>query len=596
MSPELAQSRPESVFILALVFILGLAALLALPAIRSEFVVTITIATSVSGLAVWLATLWLRQRRDGGTFHVSIVAMKAHYVQSCAQCAVYVYWGWYWRPVYEHVPLVVAQVLLVYCLDMLLSLTRRRSWTLGFGPFPIILSTNLFLLFKPDWFYLQFAMLAMGVLVKEFIRWNRDGRNIHIFNPSAIGLFVFSIGLLVTGTTDLTWAQDIATTLNRPPHIYLYIFLLGLIVQALFSVTLVTLWAALALIGLNFVYTQATGVYYFFDSNIPIAVFLGLHLLITDPATSPRTNFGKLLFGSSYGLTVFIVYGLLEAWGLPRFYDKLLCVPVLNLLVPVYDGVARQLDKKSDWARKLRTGNRTHMAVWIIVFIGMLATGFVGKGHPGNDAAFWSKACADDLRNACQNLLQLHTDNCADRSAAACFEVGKLLGRGAPFPDDPLREGSAIARACDLGLAPACDQFAKFIADGGEQVFLNNCELGDGLSCFLLGTVMMHGISREPAPKGALEHWERACLLGWARACGDLAEAWLFSTVGQVEPAKAVPKFEIACDSGYLPSCANLGLLYLRGHGVARDEARGQALLQQSCAAGLQAACVMLEK
>ena len=351
-SPERARSQPDSVFALALAFVLGLAALLALPQVRDEPVIALTIAATAAGLALWLAALWLRQRRDGRPLQVSIVAVKAHYVQACAQTAVYLYWGWYWRPVYEHAPLILAQVLLVYCLDMLASLTRRRSWTLGFGPFPIILSTNLFLLFKPDWFYLQFAMLALGVFAKEFIRWNRDGRNTHIFNPSAIGLFVFSIGLLATGTTELTWAQEIATTLNRPPHIYLYIFLLGLIVQALFSVTLVTLWAALALVCLNLAYTQVTGVYFFFDSNIPIAVFLGLHLLVTDPATSPHTNFGKVLFGTGYGLAVFVVYGLLEAWGLPRFYDKLLCVPVLNLLVPVFDTATRQLNKRSAWARK----------------------------------------------------------------------------------------------------------------------------------------------------------------------------------------------------------------------------------------------------
>jgi len=594
--PEQSRVRPESVFALALAFVLGLAALLALPQVRGEIVIAVTIATTVSGLALWLAALWLRQRHDGRALRISFVAVKAHYVQACCQCALYVYWGWFWRPVYEHVPLIVAQLLLVYSMDMLVCLTRRRSWTLGFGPFPIILSTNLFLLFKPDWFYLQFAMVALGVLGKEFFRWNREGRSIHVFNPSALGLFVFSIGLLATGTTDLTWGEEIATTLNRPPHIYLYIFLLGLIVQALFSVTLVTLWAALALICLNLLYTQVTGVYYFFDSNIPIAVFLGLHLLVTDPATSPTTNVGKVLFGAGYGIAVFGAYGLLELWGLPRFYDKLLCVPLLNLLVPVFDGITRQVNKKIVWAQKLHTGNRSHMAVWMIVFSGILATGFVGKGHPGNDAGFWETACADGLRNACQNLIQLHTDDCANGSAADCLRAGQLLGRGTPFPDDPRLEGSMLARACDLGLSAACDQFAIFVAAGGEQIFLRDCDEGDGLSCYLLGTVLMHGIAREPAPETAMEHWEQACQMGWARACGELGEAWLFGTVGQVELSETVPMFEVACDSGYLPSCANLGLLYLRGRGVAQDEARGRELLQQSCAGELLAACEMLEK
>ena len=592
---SVSTQRANPVYRLALVFVAALAALPALPQLAGETIIVTTIATTAAGLALWLAALWLRERRDGQALKVSIVAVKSHYVQACCQGALYLYWGWFWQPVYDHMPLILGQVLLVYCLDMLVSLTRRRKWTLGFGPFPIILSTNLFLLFKPDWFYLQFAMLALGVLGKEFLRWNRDGKNTHIFNPSAFPLFVFSIGLLATGTTDLTWAEAIATELNRPPHIYLYIFVLGLIVQALFSVTLVTLWAALALIGLNTVYTQVTGVYYFFDSNIPIAVFLGLHLLVTDPATSPSTNVGKVMFGAGYGIAVFLLYGLLESWGLPRFYDKLLCVPLLNLMVPLFDGITRRMSGRLPWASRIETRNATHMAIWIIVFSGMLASHFVGKGHDGANTAFWESACENGRRNGCDNLLKLHTDNCADGSASACLEASHLLGRAVTVPNDPSQRGSMLARACDLGSRTGCNQFSSFVADGGGELFQRSCTAGDGLSCFLLGTIEMYGIERKTAPKAGLVHWERACELGFARACGDLGEAWLFGAAS-VEPAEIVSKLGIACDSEYWSSCANLGLFYMRGRGVPANEALGRALLEESCDAGLEVACSILKE
>ena len=121
-------------------------------------------------------------------------------------------------------------------LDMLVCWSRRDKWLLGFGPFPIVLSLNLFLWFRDDWFYLQFLMLATGVLGKEFIKWKRDGRPTHIFNPSALSLFIFSVALIATRSTDMTWGIEIADTLHRPPHIYLEIFFLGLIVQSLFRV------------------------------------------------------------------------------------------------------------------------------------------------------------------------------------------------------------------------------------------------------------------------------------------------------------------------------------------------------------------------
>ena len=60
---------------------------------------------------------------------------------------------------------------------------RRDDYTLGFGPFPVIFSINLFLWFKPDWFYLQFLMVATGFAAKALIRWEKDGRPSHIFNP-----------------------------------------------------------------------------------------------------------------------------------------------------------------------------------------------------------------------------------------------------------------------------------------------------------------------------------------------------------------------------------------------------------------------------
>ena len=47
------------------------------------------------------------------------------------------------------------------------------------------------------------------------------------------------------------------------------------------------------------------------------AVFLGLHLLITDPSTSPRTVAGKTIFGALYGVGVFALYALLGATGSP---------------------------------------------------------------------------------------------------------------------------------------------------------------------------------------------------------------------------------------------------------------------------------------
>ena len=73
-------------------------------------------------------------------------------------------------------------------------------------------------------------MIAIGFLGKEYVRWNRDGRRVHIFNPSAFSLAIFSLILVATDTTSLTFGQEIATTLSLAPQIYLFLFLIGLVI------------------------------------------------------------------------------------------------------------------------------------------------------------------------------------------------------------------------------------------------------------------------------------------------------------------------------------------------------------------------------
>ena len=94
-----------------------------------------------------------------------------------------------------------------------------------------------------------------------------------------------------------------------------------------------------------------------------------MHLLVTDPSTSPRTPLGRVIFGVSYGLGVFGLYSLLGSMGMPTFYDKLLCVPILNLLVPAIDRFVKSIGPLSLLHRlaldgPLGRGNLAHMAVW----------------------------------------------------------------------------------------------------------------------------------------------------------------------------------------------------------------------------------------
>jgi hypothetical protein len=460
-----AANRPDSLHVLLLPVVLAvvLAALSFVPRVAQVAVLAHSFQGASLVLLLWSAGVFWQISRVHPRLSrsIEVVLRKQHYIQAAVQFSVYAYWGYFWRPVYEHAWLIVAQLIFAYAFDMLLTWSRREKYVLGFGAFPIVFSTNLFLWFKDDWFYLQFLMIAVGILGKEFVRWNRDGKSTHIFNPSAFTLGLFSIVLITTGTSDLTWGQQIASTLTLAPHIYVYLFAVGLIVMYFFSITLIAGTAAAVLFLLSAIYTAATGVPYFLDSEIPAAVFLGLHLLVTDPSTSPRTPLGKAIFGALYGAGVFVLYWLLTSIGAPTFYDKLLCVPLLNLSVKWIDRLANAIATRAPALPRVTSLNPAHMAAWIVLFVTMTAVGKTDGKHTGDSVPFWQQACASERTNACKRLLQLEITYCADNSAWACNELGIHYREGTIVAPDVTRARANFAKACELRLQAGCTNMLR---------------------------------------------------------------------------------------------------------------------------------------
>jgi hypothetical protein len=435
---------------------LALGGLTLLPSIAGQRTLERSIWTATALLLGGLVLLAADSR--GRTLRLQVTLRKQHYLQACAQGSILLYWGWYWRTVYDGAYLLLAQLLFAYAFDALLTWSRGETYELGFGPFPVVFSINLFLVFKPEWFYLQFLMIAVAFTAKALIRWNKDGRRVHVFNPSAFALGLFSLGLLVTGSTSITWGHEIANTLMYAPHIYAFIFLVGLPGQILFGVTTMTMSAVVTAYAFGLVYFLITGTYFFFDSYIPIAVFLGMHLLFTDPSTSPKTDSGRVIFGVMYALSVVVLYDVLGRLGAPTFYDKLLAVPIMNLTIKIIDRVAasgpvtRWVPANAAASRGVRRKNLTYVGVWIVVFTLMSAAQAVGDHHPGHWIPFWQKACADDRVGACRNLAVLLAGHCRDGSGWACNEYA-ILVQPDRRPDYARR---LFQQACDLGFQTGC--------------------------------------------------------------------------------------------------------------------------------------------
>jgi hypothetical protein len=273
-------------------------------------------------------------------------------------------------------------------------------------------------------------------------------------------------------------------------------------------------------------YFAATGIYFFYDSYIPISVFLGMHLLFNDPATSPRTELGRIIYGTLYGLSAVALYQLLGRAGMPTFYDKLLQVPLLNLSAKGLDRVAqsrifRVLDP-AVLGRSLlpRQRNLAYMSIWAVVFTFMSVTQGVGDSHPGQWLPFWRQACQDGRSYACPYLADLELSYCNRGSGWACNEAGLMhvaLSRSGEDLRrlDPAGAAEPLRRGCELRFEAACRNLSTLTnVPSGAGAFAAPPPTLDDYSIILRGSKgEIH--ERDPSALYAL-----ACREGWPDACG----------------------------------------------------------------------------
>jgi hypothetical protein len=197
--------------------------------------------------------------------------------------------------------------------------------------------------------------------------------------------------------------------------------------------------------------------------------------------------------------------------GAQTFYDKLLPVPLLNLLV-------RQIDRltaprpagvlaPSSLSRALTPAQRNlvYTSMWAVVFVAMSALKAVGDTHPGQYLPFWQKACQAGSARACTYAANLTAIYCSNGSGWACNEVAILRLR--------LRQpaGPDFRRGCDLGFSPACENARRAPADSAPVARAR--PLPADLPIVLRGTKPTLR-ERDPARLSAL-----ACAQGWLEMC-----------------------------------------------------------------------------
>lgn len=315
-------------------------------------------------LAVWLAGLLVWTARHKAWRHIEFRFKLTHLLPAVLQAVLYGYWSSQVPEVAQQLPAIVAQIAYAYALDFLLGMSLKKRWDFTFGPLPIVLSANLFVWFRPGSLHLSFVVVTTAMASKWLLQ--RNGR--HIFNPSALGVAL--VGAACLSMPEWLRFSDIAHLLAVPSYMLLVVAAIGLVAQSRVPIVLITLAAALVLVGL-----KAVGAYHTVYPFWP-AVLLALTLLATDPATIPHNGFGRLLFGMATGLLIWATSAALAWAGESDFFGKVLPIPLLNLAVPLFDragnwlaaqlrslpgrlgGIAQVCDPTYNWG---------HIALWVVI-------------------------------------------------------------------------------------------------------------------------------------------------------------------------------------------------------------------------------------
>lgn len=254
------------------------------------------------------------------------------------QGSVYWYLSRNSEAVAHYAPYILLQLGFAFVIDILISALRYKSIRIGFSVFPIVLSINLFLWFKPSYFYLQLLTITLAITLKHVWTWTWDGKRSHIFNPSGIALAVASVIALIMGARQSMLLESIIDAYQASrPDVFLFVLAVGLISQSLGRVIFVSAGTLMTLFSLSVLSIGLTGMPLMNHPWIDPSVFVGITLLVTDPSTTPKRWPAQLVAGGLYAVALLGFYGLLSALQEPGYFAKVLAVPLVNLTAPYFD-------------------------------------------------------------------------------------------------------------------------------------------------------------------------------------------------------------------------------------------------------------------
>jgi TPR repeat protein len=299
---------------------------------------------------------------------------------------------------------------------------------------------------------------------------------------------------------------------------------------------------------------------------------------------------------------VFGLYGLLEHLDEPRFYDKLLAVPMLNLLVIHLDKIGHSASRRVSalvarlppvgaWFQGWKL-NLMHMSLWILLFGWAYGSGSIGPDHEGGSISYWEGACVEGKRNACKNLSSLYEGQCFSGDFASCGHISELYQTNPELIEGEFGRIYHYATACDAGSVDDCRRYGnEYNSEVGSRL-ARSCETNKrAKSCYVLGSGYLNGLNGGSMDFAlGSKYLALGCDLGSSTSCSVLGIMYRFGVGVEMDLEKAIATLDRACDLSFAASCMTLSEIYGTEAGAV-DLERARWYQDKACALGIVEVC-----
>lgn len=196
----------------------------------------------------------------------------------------------------------------------------------------------------------------------------------------------------------------------------------------------------------------------------------------------------------------------------------------------------------------------------------------------------WNFAKEDDVKEYIENLGIEYRFSCYhEKSAEGCHLLGDYME--AIKKDFPAAASIYRMNCKERNFGLSCNKYGGYLLNGkgcsvnkkeALEHFEKGCEVGCAKACF--GAGVMEASSWEnhqPDARSSMSYFERGCDGNDPRACFHASGIYIKGTESIPKNSeRAFRLSEKACALGDARSCANVSIMYSRGEGVMRSEER----------------------